>query len=255
MIRLEGALFSGLLLFLVSVAALPAQEKKTPTLQVAYGALSPSRFPYMAAKQARLYVKYGVTANLLFISGAPTALNALLGGDVHMVATSGVAAVSLGNAGAPVVIIAGIGTTPYRLVARSEIASLQDLKGKIVGTDRIGGVTDFALQDLLPKLGMIPGQDVKLLPTGLTNPEQRMLLIRQGKIDATLSVPDDILRMARQGFKVNILADLVERGVYASGGDLITSQQFLRENRSVALAFLKALTEAIWLGKKIRTSL
>jgi ABC-type nitrate/sulfonate/bicarbonate transport system substrate-binding protein len=250
MIRLEGALFSGLLLFLVSVAALPAQEKKTPTLQVAYGALSPSRFPYMAAKQARLYEKYGLTANLLFISGAPTALNALLGGDVHMVATSGVAAVSLGNAGAPVVIIAGIGTTPYRLVARSEIASLQDLKGKIVGTDRIGGVTDFALKDLLPKLGMIPGQDVKLLPTGLTNPEQRMLLIRQGKIDATLSVPDDILRMARQGFKVNILADLVERGVYTSGGDLITSQQFLRENRSVALAFLKALTEAIWLGKK-----
>lgn len=74
MIRTGRILYSGLLLFLVFAATLPAQEKKPPTLQVAYGALSPSRFPYMAAKQAKLYEKYGLAVNLLFISGAPTPL-------------------------------------------------------------------------------------------------------------------------------------------------------------------------------------
>ena len=249
MIRLMSSMISGWLFFLVAATTAPAQEKNLPTLQVAYGALSPSRFPYMAAKQAKLYEKYGLAVNLLFISGAPTALNALVGGDVHMVGTSGVAAVSMGSAGGPVVIIANIGTTPYSLVARPEINSIEDLKGKIFGIDRIGGATDFALLDLLPKIGLIPGKDVKFLATGLTNPEQRILLMRQGKIDATLSVPDVTLRMAHQGYKVNTLADLVERGVYTSGGDLITSRQFLKENRGSALAFLRALCEATWLGK------
>lgn len=206
----------------------------------------------MAAKQAKLYEKYALAVNLLFISGAPTALNALVGGDVHMVATSGVAAVSLGTAGGSVVIIASIGTTPYRLVSRPEINSIEELRGKIIGIDRIGGATDFALQVLLPKLRLVPGKDVTLLPTGLTNPEHRILLMRQGKIDATLSVPDVTLRLANQGYKVNTLVDLVERGIYTSGGDLITSRQFLKENRGAALTFLKALSEAIWLGKTNR---
>jgi ABC-type nitrate/sulfonate/bicarbonate transport system substrate-binding protein len=102
---------------------------------------------------------------------------------------------------------------------------------------------------LLPKLRLVPGKDVKLFPTGLTNPEHRIQLMRQGKIDATLSVPDVTLRVAQQGYKVSTLVDLVERGVYTSGGDLITSRQFLKEHRGVAVSFLKALSEAIWLGK------
>ena len=244
--------YSNFLFFILISTTLTAQEKKSPTLQVAYGAHSPSRFPYFAAKQAQLYQKHGLAVNLLFISGAPTALNALVGGDMHMVATSGVAAVSLGTAGGQVVIIASIGTTPYRLVARPEINSLEELRGKIIGIDRIGGATDFALQVLLPQLRLVPGKDVKLFPTGLTNPEHRIQLMRQGKIDATLSVPDVTLRVTNQGYKVNTLVDLVERGVYTSGGDLITSRQFLKDNRGLALAFLKALSEAIWLGKTNR---
>jgi NitT/TauT family transport system substrate-binding protein len=155
----------------------------------------------------------------------------------------------LGSAGGGVVIIASIGTTPYLLVARPEINSIEDLRGKIIGIDRIGGATDFALQLLLPKLHLAPGKDVKLFPTGLTNPEHRIQLMRQGKIDATLSVPDVTLRVAHQGYKVSTLVDLVERGIYTSGGDLITSRQFLKEHRGVAVNFLKALSEAIWLGK------
>jgi NitT/TauT family transport system substrate-binding protein len=248
-IRVENRLISALLLFLVAATTSPAQEKRPFTLQVAYGAFSPSRFPYMAAKQAKLYEKYGLAVNLLFISGAPTALNALVGGDMHMVATSGIAAVSMGSAGGRVAIIAGIGTTPYTFVTRPEINTFEDLKGKLIGIDRIGGATDFALLEFLPKIGLTPGKDVKFLATGLTNPEQRILLMRQGKIDATLSVPDVTLRVGLQGYKVNTLADLVERGIYTSGGDLITSHQFLKENRGSALAFLRALSEATWLGK------
>jgi hypothetical protein len=56
--------------------------------------------------------------------------------------------------------------------------------------------------------------------------------------------------MEPQGYKANVLADLLERGVYTSGGDLMTSRQFLKEKRDLAKSFLKALCEAIGLGRK-----
>jgi ABC-type nitrate/sulfonate/bicarbonate transport system substrate-binding protein len=238
------------IVFLLWCAAAQAQDKRLRRVNFAYGAASSSRIPYWIAKEAKLYEKYGLDTSLVFISGAPVALNALVAGDVHMAATSGVAAISLAAQGGPIAIIANVGPTPYKLVAHPSIASIAGLKGKIIGTDRTGGATDFALQDLLPQLGLIPGKDVQLLSTGLSSSAERVLLIHRGKIDATLAVLDNVLKMGLQGYKVNILADVLEHGVYASGGDLISSRSFLKENRETAKAFLHALCEAIWLARK-----
>ena len=238
------------IVLLLLCGAARAQETRLRKLQLAYGAASSSRIPYWVAKEAKLYEKYGLDANLVFISGAPVALNALLAGDVQMVATSGVAGISLAAQGGPIAIIANIGPTPYKLVAHPSIKSIDALKGKFVGTDRVGGATDFALRDLLPQLGLVPSKDVQLLATGLSSSAERVLLIHRGKIDATLAVLDNVLKMELKGYKVNILADVLEHGVYASGGDLMTSRPFLKQNRETAKAFLQALCEAIWLARK-----
>ena len=71
-----------------------------------------SRF-VLVAKDAKLDEKYGLDLNLVFINGAPVALNALIAGDIHMAATSGIAAISLAAQGRPIAIIANVGSTPY----------------------------------------------------------------------------------------------------------------------------------------------
>jgi ABC-type nitrate/sulfonate/bicarbonate transport system substrate-binding protein len=227
-----------------------AQEKRLQGLRLAYGAASSARIPYWLAKEAKLDQKYGIDLNLIFINGAPVTLNALVAGDIDMAATSGVAGISLAAQGGPIAIIANIGATPYKLVAHPSIKTIQGLRGKIIGTDRIGGATDFALQELLPQLGLLPGKDVQLIGTGLTSSAERVLLIHRGKIDATFAVLDNVLKMELQGYPVNILADLLEHGIYATGGDLMTSRQYLKQNRDTAKRFLKALCEAIWLGRQ-----
>lgn len=116
------------LVFLCGAAR--AQEKQPRKLQLAYGAASSSRIPYWVAKEAKLYEKYGLDANLVFISGAPVALNALLAGDVQMVATSGVAGISLAAQGGPIAIIANIGPTPYKLVAHPSTNSIPRIERK-----------------------------------------------------------------------------------------------------------------------------
>jgi ABC-type nitrate/sulfonate/bicarbonate transport system substrate-binding protein len=247
---LKTVSLSLLVVIMLLHGSVAAQEKRPQSLRLAYGALSSSRIPYWIAKDAKLDEKYGLDLNLVFINGAPVALNALIAGDIHMAATSGIAAISLAAQGGPIAIIANVGSTPYKLVAHPSIKTIQGLRGKIIGTDRIGGATDFALQELLPQLGLLPSKDVQLIPTGLTSSAERVLLIHRAKIDGTLAVLDNVLKMELQGYTVNILADLLEHGIYSTGGDLMASRQFLKQNRETAKAFLKALCEAIWLARQ-----
>ena len=127
------------------------------------------------------------------------------------------------------------------------ISTLQ-LNGKVVGSSQLGSGADFALRKLLPKLGLTPGKDVTILPTGLSEPNKRILLIFQGRIDATLGTLDSILQFELNGQKLSVLADLREMGVYVSGSDIATTREFLKNYPHRAKAFLKAFSEAIWIG-------
>src|SRR5258707_8861123 len=122
----------------------------------------------------------------------------------------------------------------------------QDLKGKVRGSSRIGAGSDFALQRLLPKLGLIPGKDVQLIPTGISESDRRLLMLMQGKIDATLGTEDNILQLGNRGMKFSILADLYDSGVYTTGSDIATSRQLLKQRPRQLKAFLMAVTEGAW---------
>jgi ABC-type nitrate/sulfonate/bicarbonate transport system substrate-binding protein len=215
---------------------------------VSYAGMSGLRGPLWIAKEMRLFEKYGLDARLVQITAGTTSINSLIAGDVDMVITTSSAAIAAALRGAPVTIIATGGAPPYKLVAHPSVTSALQLKGKVVGSSQLGSGADFALRKLLPKLGLIPGKDVTILPTGLSEPKPRMLLIFQGRIDATLGTVDSILQFELNGQKLSVLADLKEMGVYVSGSDIATTREFLKNYPHRAKAFLKAFSEAIWTG-------
>ena len=237
---LVTTLFSGFLVW--------AQEGKLESLVVSYAGMSGLRGPLWIAKEMRLFEKYGLDAKLVQITAGTTSINALIAGDVDMVITTSSAAIAAALRGAPVTIIATGGAPPYKLVAHPSMTSALQLKGKVVGSSQLGSGADFALRKLLPKLGLTPGKDVTILPTGLSEPKPRMLLIFQGRIDATLGTVDTILQFELNGQKLSVLADLREMGVYVSGSDIATTREFLKNYPHRAKAFLKAYSEAIWMG-------
>ena len=237
---LVTTLFSGVLVW--------AQEGKSERLVVSYAGMSGLRGPLWIAKEMRLFEKYGLDAKLVQITAGATSINSLIAGDVDMVVTTSSAAIAAALRGAPVTIIATGGAPPYKLVAHPSVTSALQLKGKVVGSSQLGSGADFALRKLLPKLGLTPGKDVTILPTGLSEPKPRMLLIFQGRIDATLGTVDTILQFELNGQKLSVLADLREMGVYVSGSDIATTREFLKNYPHRAKAFLKAFSEAIWIG-------
>jgi hypothetical protein len=152
-----------------------AQEKKLDSFTISYASVSGTRAPLWIAKDLGLFEKYGLDGNLIYIASGVTSVNALLGGSVDIIAASGSSAVGAAARGAPLVIIASLGHIAYKLIAHPSITTVQALKGKIIGSSRIGAGTDYALQRLLPKLGLTPGKDVQLIPTGISESDRRLL--------------------------------------------------------------------------------
>jgi ABC-type nitrate/sulfonate/bicarbonate transport system substrate-binding protein len=225
-----------------------AQENKLERLVVSYAGITGGRGPLWIAKELRLFEKHGLDARLVHITAGTTSINALIAGDVDMAITTSSAAIAAAARGAPVTIIATNGSPAYKLVAHPSLTSAAQLKGKVVGSSQLGSGADFALRKLLPKLGLTPGQDVTILPTGLSESHKRILLIFQGRIDATLGTFENVLQLELSGQKVSVLADLKEMGVHVSGTDISATKQFLRSYPHRAKAFLKAFSEAVWTG-------
>jgi ABC-type nitrate/sulfonate/bicarbonate transport system substrate-binding protein len=213
-------------------------------LTASYPSVTGNMAPLWIAQDLRLFEKHGLEVTLVNIPSGFISVNALISGDIQVAAASSSAAITSALRGAPVVIVATFGPTPYKVVANASIASLQALKGKTIGSSRPGSGSDFALRRFLGKMGWVPGRDVTILPTGLSESDRRVLSMLQGKMDATLASPDSIARFELRGQRLTVLADLLAMGIHTSGSVVATTRRFLQGRRQ-AKAFLMAFCEGI----------
>ena len=242
-------IFSTAALLFVFASAVAAQEKKLEPLVVSYASVSGSRAPLWIAKEMGLFEKYGLDGNPIFVPAGYPSISALISGDVQFIATGGSLVAAASAQGAPVVMVATLGSIAYKLMSHPSISSVKELKGKVIGALRPGTTTDFVLQRILLKLGLVPGKDVTIMPTGLSRSDERLLLMFQGKIQATIGTVDNLAQLELKGLKVNVLADPVGLGVPTPASDISSTRQFLTTHRNRAKAFLRAFCEAIWLGR------
>ena len=250
---LRRILLIALSLTLFSWDSASAQEKKLEPLTVSYSSFTGNRAPFWIAKEIGLYEKYGLDVKLVNIAAGSVSLTALLAGNVHLTTDSSAGVVSAGARGAPVVTVSTNGALPYQLVALPTIKSPGELRGKTVGSSRIGAGTDFLLRRILAKLALVPGKDVSLIPTGVSESEKRIQLMFQGKIDATIGESDKVFQFAELGGqKLSVLGEPKDFGVPAPGSEINTTRQILRNLRPRLKAFFMAYSEAIATGRKNR---
>jgi NitT/TauT family transport system substrate-binding protein len=234
-------------LFCVVLGLSQAESQLVP-IRISYATTSGIRSPLWIAEDARLFEKYGLDAKLINIPSGNTAISALVSGEVDVVSGSGSASIVAAGRGLPVVIVGSFGSTTYKLVANPGIT---DLRGKIVGTSRIGSTTDFALRRTLSMLGLTPDKDVKILATGIGEADKRIMLMLQGRMDGTIGSPESIFAAETQAkVKIEILADLEEMKIYNTVGDISTRTDVLKNRRDLLRSFFMACSEAIALGKK-----
>jgi NitT/TauT family transport system substrate-binding protein len=244
MIRVVVTLFA----LLVAAANIYAQER-LQRVNFSYPSLTKTRVALWIGKDNGIFEKYGLDVNLVVIRSGNTAVSALVTGDIDVLGGPASTAMLATEAGLPVTIIGTFGPASRKLVVPPRIQSAEDLRGKTIGVSNLGTIIDYSVRRALPKLGLGP-KDVNIIPTGLSQPVQRMLLMFQGKIDATLASDDEIYAIEAMGHKVRVLAELRDLGVNSSYSDLSVTREFLKSRRGAAKAFMMGFSEAISLAKK-----
>lgn len=214
---------------------------RADNLKIGYGAFSLGYALLWVTKEGRLFDKNGLDVDVLYLE-SNLVRTALIAGDIPIGAMSGAAMAAPKLQGADLVMLLGFQNyLPFRLVARPEIKTAADLKGKRVGVAGFGLVAERAARLVIAKLGLNPDKDVALLQTG--GEATRLAALLNGTIDATVLNPPIHKRAAEAGMRV--LANMAEMAIPFQNSALIASQRFIGKNPEVTRRLVKSFVDGI----------
>jgi len=216
---------------------------------VTYGGLNERSGVLFVAKDAGIFQKHGLDAQVVNVRSGAVGLSALAAGETQFHGGSATGA-SIGAmaGGLDLVFVAGlINKLDGTFVVAPNIKTPADLKGKKIGVTTFGSLTDFLVRYALQKKGLNPQRDVALIQIG-GDPE-RIGALKQGSIDAaSLSFPGYGIAM-KMGFPM----------LWASAKDInyhwieiTTRRSIIQKDRELVMNYMKAHLEATALFKRDR---
>ena len=150
-------------------------------IRIGYPSLSFRQSNVWVATEMKLFHKYGLEVEPIFLRGGQMATQALVAGDPPIVNIGTVVQASL--RGHNLVLVAAVENNYDQIVfARPQITKLEQLKGKSFGVSGFGSATHYASTILVKHLKLDP-KDLALIPTGAD--AERLAALTTGKIDAT----------------------------------------------------------------------
>jgi ABC-type nitrate/sulfonate/bicarbonate transport system substrate-binding protein len=219
--------------------AFAGEAQKAERLRIAYASVTGNRISLWAAQEMGFFARQGFQAELIFIASSSMGVPALIAGEFPMFSGSPETAAQAAVRGIDLVIIASNEPTQYKLIVDPKIKKAEELKGKKIGIDRIGGSSYYATRRMLEKLGLKP-QDVEFLQVA-GGGSQRVAAFRSGILAAVVTT---IERFERAKVPYHVLADALSMGVRIIGSSVITSRAFRDRNRDILLRFIRALVES-----------
>ena len=228
----------GIIGILIANSTVSAQER----IRLAWAGASPSNSPIWAMQEGKFLEKQGLKPEVISISASPTVLQALLAGEIDAASISVTTLTSSRLAGADSVLIVGVVPTFVDfIVSLSTITTVEQLKGKTAGVNRLGSTSDMGLRLALRKLGIDPDKDVKIIPAG-GNPE-RFAALSKGITQFTI-MPEPFVREAeRLGFRKLFSINTLKIPFWWNG--ILTREAIVKTKRPLMLKLARAMIESI----------
>lgn len=230
---------------LIFSAEAGAQEK----LRVGLGSISLQSGLVHIAKDRGLFAKYGLTVESIYIPGGSTNVQVLVSGNLDLSQLSGAPGVAANLEGADIVYFAGLlDKLNYQLIARTDIKSIEQLKGKKFAVSRYGSSADFGMRAMLKRVGVDPVKEATILQIG--DEPARIAAITSGNVDGT--VVNAPFSSEAERLKLNVLADSVKMNIPFFNTGLLGSRRFLEKQDAKVMNFLRAYLESIRILKTER---
>ncbi len=211
-------------------------------LRVGYYPIRDNKLALWVAQDAELFAKHGLEVALRSDARGQTVAE-VISKTIDIGVVGFRAAVDALAAGADLVFVASLAANPFIFLARPEIQSPQELKGKKVWTAPSGEGPNVATRLVLAHLGINPDNDVELVPGG-DNHANGVQWMLDGKVSASLSNRGKLKDLLKQGKKITLLADFMDSGLAITAADVLVRRDWLEAHRDAAKSFLKAVVEA-----------
>jgi NitT/TauT family transport system substrate-binding protein len=233
--------------FLFAAAVSPSSTSAQEKIRIGLSSISATNGSVWVAEDKGLFKKHGVDVEVIIIGGGGArVVSSLVAGDIHFSVGGGEGSIRSQLKGVETVIVASTLTKGLqRILAKPDIKTYQDLKGKRIAITQFGSAGHLALLLMLKKWNMRPDQ-VQIVTLG-SSPAMLVALDKGGADAAVLTMPTFFLA-EEKGYRV--VGDPANMDIFYLQNTLESTRSFLRKNRDQALKFMKGYIEGIAYFKK-----
>jgi ABC-type nitrate/sulfonate/bicarbonate transport system substrate-binding protein len=223
---------------LPAIAAAPSSK-----LIIGYASISPRVVPLWVAREQGYLAKYGVDAETIYIRGGTILVAGLASGDVQVGRTAGAAILSAVAGGQDFKILSTFSSrNTYDVVVRPSIKQVEDLRGKKIAINSLGGGTWMGAMLWLEHFGLDAQRDHILLQS-IGDQAMQSQALESGIVD--VAMVDSVYSKWLKQKGMMILADYSELKQSAVSQSTVVPRVILQQRADVIENYLKAEIEGL----------
>ena len=214
-------------------------------VRMGLAARSTTSMPFFVAKERGFFREEGLEVELIVMQAIQT-IQATLGKSTQFASATG-SAVSSAVRGADIKVILAVTDRPsFDLIVQPNITSVQQFRGKKIGTGGVGSLAEILARQILIAHGVRP-EEVTILATGPSH--VTYLSLKAKVIDAAPLQMPLTFTAQDEGYRKLVDAGSVYRSVQ---GGLATTKSLLSEQPELVTKVVRAMLRAIRLIKTDR---
>ncbi|HLH26170.1 MAG TPA: ABC transporter substrate-binding protein [Chloroflexota bacterium] len=227
---------------------LPAPGEAPVNVNAATCAVTGGFVQFYTALDNGIFQKYGMNVQHTVIRSSGAALAAMTSGEIQFLYCAAAAVIPGMASGIEAKIVADpLQGLPYVMIARPDVHTMTDLRGKSLAITRPGDLDDLVSRQALEHFGLKPNEDVQLRPIGGSQPERYQALLANIVQGIAITPPLDA-QARKDGMNVIYqLSDLNVPFVYSA---VEAPNRVIRENPQLVQRFVAAIAEGVYFTEK-----
>ena len=244
MLRVRSTILHSLCLLLaLLILASNVAAAELPLVRIAHGAFSEKIAALWVGAEQGLFRKHGVNVEVVNIRSGPQTMAALVSGDIQIAYTIPGSVVSASASGLDVAFFAGlVNRADGDFIAHANIKSPEDLKGKRIGVQSIGGGVWSMAMLAIEHLGLETNRD-KMTVMIIGDSPVLAQSLEQGGIEATYLNYTHSRSPKEKGFPV--LLDLGKAPIPYQGLAAATRRSYLKQNPQIADSLMRGFADTV----------
>lgn len=227
--------------FLIIVLANPSAYA-ADRLRIAYSSISAAYTGIWVARDAGLFAKERLEDQIIFIPSATQLAQVLVAGDVDIASLGGGPVMAASLSGADLKVIGNnVNKLIFSIHAKSEVKSLEDLRGKRIAVSRFGSSADIAARTALRKFNMDPTKDVILMQLGTMS--NMFGALKSGAVEASVVSPPTQFLSEKMGFKE--IVSITEMDLAYPNPSMAVRGELIRTKPELIDRFMRAYARAM----------